>query len=732
MRNEGLTYYSTTKTQIKSNQVNTAVENYARQIPGWGICYFRQRLAMLNVLLIIIYTVLVFDFAYHIFAYARQISSAKHERRNTEFAHRIGQALRASFGHSRLISQWQGFAHGLIFYTFILFLPLNLVLFLERFGVDISLYAIFNPLLSLFAVQIVDFAALLCLCASITFMLRRSLSGQRTVSRFDAYAILWLIALLMLSHIGIIGVEARLGVAPQSAIAAAIAPIFAKLREQSLLELREHFVFWHLTFVALFLPIIARGKHLHIFAAPINIFAWNRGFLAKKKPQRSELAPDLEKFSADFEAALVQGLPDEDLPSLGVSEIGDFTWKQCLDAYSCAQCSRCSRVCPVNIANPPLDPMALHVSLRKLCQDAALGRKENQNDLVQKLVGAHGLWACTSCAACEEACPVGIEHIGKFVELKRNAVFTEQMPHKLSSCIQNIERNANPWGVPKQERAAAFDGYENTEGAEILIFAGCMASYDENEQRGLRAFLEILHKLGKPFSFLGENESCCGDPMRKLGAEANFQELAFHNIAAIKRSGAKCVVTACPHCAHALRHSYRDFDFDMPVFHALAWLHEEWKTGNLDFDKLEQETVVLHDACYLAKFDDVSQEIRELLKAVTGIILQEAKKHGRHAECCGAGGGQFWLDNNKQLAQARLEQLNETGATCLALSCPFCSSMFKSALMERQNLNAPTTSLKRSVNVLELLAQAAKLKRAPETKDEEPPTALPWHCSSFR
>lgn len=685
---------------------------------------------MLNIILIIVYTLAIFDFVYHLFAYGKQIAKAQPELRNNNRSLRIKQMLVQVFGQSRLSSQWHGYAHAVVFYAFILFLPINLALLLRRFGIS-SAWVQYLPAGLLGAMMlIIDIAACLTLCACAIFMVRRLCGFVPSASKRDAYIILGLIAVLMLSHLCLVSVEVRFGRDTSSALAVGLSHLWLPLGVEHAEKLSTYLGFVHLLCVALFMPVIVRGKHLHLLFAPFNLYLWHPDFIAPRLALRAERTPNINQFVDDFDKGVAAGVPETELPCLGVRQIQDFSQKQLLDAFSCAQCSRCTKACPVHTQNPALEPMDLHINLRKLCQNRALGKAMKQEPLSAQLIASQGLWACTSCGACEEACPLGVEHITKFVELKRYDVFSGCVSQELNKLTRNIERSANPWALPQQSRAEVFDGFNSVPGAKILIFAGCMASYEAHEQRTLRAFLSMLQKLGLDFQFLGNTEQCCGDPLRKLGVEPNFQECATHNILAIKRTGCECVVTACPHCAHSLRHSYRDLGFRMPVFHALEWLYREWRQGAIVFESNSAQSLVLHEACYLSNFGDSTPGIAQMLQALPQINLCTVPKKHKHGTCCGAGGGQFWLNHNTEVAQNRIQELCTSGAETLGVSCPFCYAMLNDANLTRgDHLDQPAT-LTRTINVIEILASAVVVKRsAPDLKNE---CQVPWVCNRFR
>lgn len=473
---------------------------------------------------------------------------------------------------------------------------------------------------------------------------------------------------------------------------------------------------------------------------------------------------------------------------IGAARIEHFSWKAILDFYTCTECGRCSDNCPAHRTGKILSPKHLTLDLRnhlyarekELIDRAATRRKEGVKpastieapaleavteegnavdaaaaeaaanaktpeykpiDLVSNIIHPDVLWACTTCRACEEQCPVMISYVDKIVDMRRNLVLVKgEFPHELQKPFQGMEVNGNPWNLSRMDRAGWADGLEIPTLAErpatpVLFWVGCAASYDDRAKKIARSTARLLKKAGVDFAILGEEENCTGDPARRAGHEFLFAMMAETNAAVLngykEQGGVRQIVTTCPHCFNTLKNEYPDFDAKFEVIH-----HTDYLLGLLAEQKLAPTKpvagrVVYHDSCYLGRYNGILDSPRDILRAIPGVELVEAEYWNRQRGlCCGAGGAQMWMEeqNSDRVNVKRTLQLVDAlnkpvkrgnGAEpstnkTLAAACPFCMTMLTDGL-KSQNLEEAV----RTLDVAELLDQSCEEVVAPS------PEALP-------
>ncbi|MBM7568940.1 Fe-S oxidoreductase [Paenibacillus sacheonensis] len=498
-------------------------------------------------------------------------------------------------------------------------------------------------------------------------------------------------------------------------------------------------VFWwlHLAVLLGFLVYVPQSKHFHIFTAPVNLW------LRRRSPP-GRLAPlDLE---------------DEEAESFGVGTVEHFTPKQLLDLYACVECGRCTNVCPASSTGKLLSPMHLIVKLRDHLTEkgAAITSKSPwvpawggnvqssahvmsgvmplwtggsaaartdieptmtaqkqawhvQADtsvadvaLVGDVMTEAELWSCTTCRNCEDQCPVGNEHVDKIIDMRRYLVLTEgRVPAEAQRAMQNIERQGNPWGLPRAERAAWLAAYEaavpdappvrtmreaagNGEQPELLLWAGTMGAYDQRSRKVLFAVVRLLQQAGIPFAVLGGEERNSGDTARRLGNELLFQTLCAENVATLQRYGIRRVVTICPHTFNALKNEYVDFGLEpsVAVEHHTTLLARLLANGSLVPAHPVNERVVYHDSCYLGRYNGIYDAPRALLRAIPGVELLEMERNRSNGLCCGAGGGLMWMEERggARVNEVRAAQALGTSPTVIGSACPYCLTMMEDGI----------------------------------------------------
>ena len=491
------------------------------------------------------------------------------------------------------------------------------------------------------------------------------------------------------------------------------------------LILIAHVGFWlHAGLPLLFLNLLPYSKHFHVITAIPNVFVRNLEHPGRLRPMAENAEKLMEVVGAAAEHADPNSLP------VGVSRIEHFSWKAILDFYTCTECGRCSDNCPAHKTGKLLSPKHLTLDLRdnlyarekELVASHAHGPlsadapspAEKPINLFPDMIHPDVLWACTTCRACEEQCPVMISYVDKIVDMRRNLVMIRgEFPHTLQKPFQGIEVNGNPWNLSRMDRAAWSDGLgipmmSEKPQAEVLFWVGCAASYDDRAKKIARATAKLLQTAGVDFAILGQEESCTGDPARRAGNEILFATMAETNAATLngykEQGGAKTVVTACPHCFNTLKNEYPDFGAKLDVIH-----HTDFLLGLLAEKKLVPKNpargrIVYHDSCYLGRYNGIYESPREILKAIPGVELVEPEYWSKQRGlCCGAGGAQMFMEeqNTNRVNVKRTLQLVDTGATTVASACPFCMTMLHDGL-KSQNLEEKIQQL----DVAEILERA--------------------------
>ncbi len=473
------------------------------------------------------------------------------------------------------------------------------------------------------------------------------------------------------------------------------------------LEATFALLWWgHIALVAAFLCYLPFSKHLHIATAFPNIFF-------RKLAPRGELPKmDLEDESASF----------------GLKTLQDLGWKDLLDGFTCTECGRCQEACPAHATGKPLNPKLFIMGIRDMSVEAEHGLNLIPNSpivretyglddskpsaaalatpIVDTAIPYDAVWDCVTCGACVEACPVLIEHVDKIVGLRRNLVLEEsRFPAELTGAFRAMENQGNPWGQPASTRTdwirglpfevpivASVAAAGDLDKLEVLYWVGCAAAFDARNQKVARAVATCLHAAGVDFAILGQEESCTGDPARRMGNDYVFQILAAGNVETLDRygMGEKTIVTACPHCFNTIGNEYGQLGGNYRIVHHSTYLAELLQNGRLQTVPEDATattgdhrpgSVTVHDSCYLARYNNVIAAPRDVLGAA-GVSITEMEKSGKNTFCCGAGGGRMWMEETRgtRINAERSRQVLETGAATVATSCPFCMVMMSDGL----------------------------------------------------
>jgi Fe-S oxidoreductase len=653
-------------------------------------------------------------FAWTVRRFARQLFSARPENRTDRVGARIDSVLRFFFGQKKVVEKtslpakrWPRFVsamgskyHFFIFWGFLVITIGSVETLIQGLFPSFSLAVVLGDTLASALYRCIDvFCGLVLIVIAFAFFRRIVLQPRLIPMTRDAAAILSAIALLMISYFGM------------------------RFATGGMVEIS----WWvHVVILLAFLNYLLYSKHSHIVAALPNIYFRNLG-------QRGVL-PKLNMEADDMAATgVVQGWKD-------------FTWKSLLDGFACTECARCTNFCPAYNTGKPLSPMQVVHDLRDDLRfrmprgplDVMLERfqhgesaDDQRAEADKPLIGGRTtedvLWACTTCGACQEVCPVFIDQPEKILQMRQNLVLVqEKIPSDLARTFTNLERNGNPWGIGADKRMDWADGMnvptlDDKPDAEYLLWVGCAGAFDDRIKKQTRALVDVMREGGVDFAVLGLEEGCSGDPARRAGNEMLYQMQAQQNVETMNTKKVKKVVTACPHCLHTIKNEYPQLGGNFEVRHHTQLIRELVAQGKitLDGDKLApagggngsgRPAVTFHDPCYLGRWNGEYDAPRDVLDALPSgpagrVELPRAKQHGF---CCGAGGGRMWMEEKigTRVNHNRTDEILASGAETVATACPFCTIMLRDGVQDR-NAGERVQVL----NVSELVAKSMKRKR---------------------
>jgi len=486
--------------------------------------------------------------------------------------------------------------------------------------------------------------------------------GVRRDSSIVAAFILFHVGSRLLSRAAVLAQD---GADPLQPVGSAFAALFANLSSGATTAF-EHFFWWGaLGSILVFLPYFPRSKHIHLMLAPIN--------LALKKKNPGALA------TMDFEKE----------ESFGAAKLEDFSWPRLLDAYSCIMCNRCQDVCPAYATGKALSPAAILINerfeLNRIRTEFSEG-KESPRPLLEFALNEEAAWACTTCNACIEVCPVGNEQMLHIVDVRRERVLSAaEFPNNLKKAFSGMEQAGNPWAMAPEQRLDWAKGLpfevptvEKNPDPDVLYWVGCAAAFDPRAQKIAQSMASILHAAGLSWAVLGLREKCTGDAARRTGNEYLFAQLAAENTETLNGLAPQLIVTTCPHCLHTIKNEYPEFGGKYAVKHHTEFIDGLIKSGKLKLNPAADGAATYHDPCYLGRHNQVFDQPRQVI-ASAGVKLAEPARNRSNSFCCGAGGGQFWKaeePGRERVTANRWRELKGTGAKTVATGCPFCMRMF--------------------------------------------------------
>jgi len=637
----------------------------------WNITHY----GYLYVLLLIAAAV----FGWGVYRHLRWWSKGQKEKRFDHFLQRLIITLKHVFFHIRIIRYpYSGAFHIMLFGGMVLLFIGTVVVFLKAdFGLDImhgGFYLYFQSLG-------LDLAGLLAL-------LGIGMAGvQRYVRRPDRYGTVYsdaviLICLFVLVSTGFLIEGARLSIIRDpwvrwSPVGYFISGFFKTTDADVTAGIHRLLWWFHLSLTLALFAYVPYSKLFHFLAGPINIF------LQSLEPK----------------GITVKRLDIEIAEKFGTQNLPDFSWKQLFDLDACTECGRCQDNCPVSIAGKPFSPRDVILGMREQLHGLDIREKEQGDPQTEKPVVGNALpeewlWLCRTCRACMEECPVFIEVIPKFVELRRFQVMEEaDYPNTLQAPIESLESRGHAYrGTTASRTDWLKDGDSDTEvfvlddstAVDVLYWVGCTTALNEENMGIARNISAFLKAAGVSFGILGEDETCCGEPARRIGNEYLFETIVRQNIETFNNRKFKTILTNCPHCYNMFKHEYRQFGIELDVFHhseVLLELINDKKLGIKDKDK-KTEKMTYHDPCYLGRYNDIYAEPRHVIDmALEGGVIEMERSKDR-SFCCGGGGGGAWLSEegepvSERVNVARAKQASATGASLLVTACPFCLMMLR-------------------------------------------------------
>ena len=585
-----------------------------------------------------------------------------------------------------------GLGHAMIFYGFVCFAFSYIFMFGRGFIPGFS----FNLLGASFAryfPPILDIVALMVMTAIVWALIRRYvIRPPRLENTLEAAIILGIIFFLMVFHLLMEGFEINIDPHETAALAfvgTAFASFFNNVGLEKTTQEALFIASWwiHVLLVLGFMVLIPYSKHLHLILSPFNIFF-------------KSLEP---------KGALMPILNMEEAETFGVSNIEEFTWKQLLDLYTCAECGRCEINCPAHLSEKPLSPRHLihDLKVHLLEKGANLLSSKNGGEgtaeteqasgeyegksLIGDVVSEDKIWSCVTCGSCMEQCPVCNEHVDKIVDMRRYLVLMEsKFPSEVQVVFKNMENNSNPWGIGWATRAdwakdLGVKIMSEDSNVDILYWVGCAGSFDERNKKISTSLVNIFNKAGVNFGILGAEEKCCGDSARRIGNEYLFQMLAAETIEILKNYNVKKIVTQCPHCFNTLKNEYPQFGGEFEVLHYTEFIKELIAEGKIKLTKPINKTISYHDSCYLGRYNTIYDAPRKILKSIPGVKLVEMSRNKAKSICCGAGGGRMWMEEHlgKRINEMRLQDAIDVNPDLISTVCPYCLTMFEDAIKEK-------------------------------------------------
>jgi len=599
---------------------------------------------------------------------------------------RFKELLTVFLGQKKLFQEFKpGIMHAVIFWGFLILTLRALTLFmmclfgysfhLPLLGLDIftgKLYSLLKDTANLGVLVMIGYAV----------YRRYILKVERLINSVDAAFVLAMITTLMITDMIFDGVlhsgpmASFHWYAPIGSILGLLFTSKFGIVPHWIIIAGQVSILIHCIGILTFLVYLPMGKHMHIITAIFNVYLrplYRNGRLTKLD------------------------LDDEEIESFGIEKMEDHTWKNILDIYSCTECGRCNDQCPAVATNKKLAPREITRSENHFLHDEDSDRilacdpnVEPEKQLVPDIISAEEIWECTTCHACEQACPVNISYVDRIVGLRRAGNLNRgEFPKELRKAFKGMENNSNPWNIGASKRAdwandLDLPQFADNPDAEYLLYFGCAGSFDDRAIKVSKTLIELLNRFKISYGVLGADESCCGETARRLGEESLGQMMIEGNIELFNELGVKKIITICPHCYNSFKNEYPDFGGSFEVYHHSQILSNLMKDNPVFPNGTDISKIAVHDSCYLGRVNNEYDAARSILNNVKGLITEEPEKTREKAMCCGAGGGMFWMEEmGDRINHSRFDQLAACETDKIAVSCPYCLIMLTDASKDK-------------------------------------------------
>lgn len=573
-----------------------------------------------------------------------------------------------------------GVGHLFMVWGFLFFVTYYFFFIIIASGFGIPEVMEHNPVYGYYT-WVMDIVAPFIVIGSIWGIIRRYVvKPSRLKEQQTAEAMIILITVLIhpITHVGKIATQIAAGNPPAGLgiLTPPLSTALSNLYANATTVGKWHsFWFWsHWVFVLVVLGIINYTRYLHMIAGALNDLL--RRTSPKGMPDRINLKNPL---------------------TFGVATVNNFAWKQLLDSLACVVCGYCQENCPATFTGKLLNPRLVirDIKTNLLKNGPLIMRKQPP---VIPLIGGtqegsvpvDAIWACTTCGACMEVCPVYIEHVWEIIDMRRHLVQMQaKFPEELLNLFENTEQRSNPWGIAPADRAKWASGIDAKpfEGGktEYLFYVGCAGAFDARNRQISLAIAKILEAGGISWGILGGDELCCGDSLRRLGNEYVFDRMVKDNTKVFQDRGVKKIITECPHCYHTLKNDYRQYGADWEVIHHTEFINNLIKENRLKLNRAgDLGKVVFHDSCYLGRHNGIYKAPREVLVQAIGHAPTEMKRFNKRSFCCGAGGGHMWMEESigKRINHERVEEALKEDPGTICVCCPYCMTMFEDGVKD--------------------------------------------------